>query len=130
MNTLELRTVETKGITLGGRVRLVEQRGEQQVFYDALVLGMTMAAELLGTQGEMAIDALIINPLRLLQEDLHAIQGKPADWRDALVRIDDVVHHTHRDWIERRACMAYLEPAPAEPRSAEDEDLKRIAGTA
>jgi hypothetical protein len=91
------------GITRGCLVHLVERRGEQNVWHDALVLSMLMEPELRGTKGEMAIDAVFINAL-------HAPSTE--DWRDDLMLIRNVVHISHHDWIERRSCIAYEEARP------------------
>jgi hypothetical protein len=84
-------------------VHLIERRGEQQVQHDALVHSMSMAPEMAGTRGEMAIDAVFVNALRAPSTE---------DWRDDLMLIRDVVHISHHDWIERRACIAYEEALP------------------
>jgi hypothetical protein len=89
----------TPGITRGCLVHLIERRGEQQIQHDALVLSMSMEQDLAGTHGEMAIDAVFVNALR----------APSSDWRDDLLHIRAVVHISHHDWIERRACIAYEE---------------------
>jgi hypothetical protein len=91
--------MSTPGITRGCLVHLIERRGEQNVQHDALVLNMSMAPEMSGTRGEMAIDAVFVNALRAPSED----------WREDLMLIRDVVHLSHHDWIERRTCIAYEE---------------------
>lgn len=96
-------------------MQLVERRDEVQVMYDALVLSMSMDESMAGTKGEMAIDAIFVNPLRVIQEDqiVHPL--------DALIHVRDVVHITHRDWIERRTCISYIEPAELVTRPGDPE---------
>lgn len=91
--------MSTPGITRGGLVHLIERRGEQTIQHDALVLVMKMDPTLAGIRGEMAIDAVFVNALRAPSED----------WHDDLMVIRDVVHVSHRDWFDGRACIAYQE---------------------
>jgi hypothetical protein len=113
----------------GGRIRLIERRKDREIFYDALVLGMTMRAELAGTRNEPAIRAVFVNPLRVLtQDDPHQEHMSWYDqdvWNDVLIKVDQVVHVSHRDWLEGRTCIAYQEAEDLV--SAGDHDLERIA---
>jgi hypothetical protein len=94
--------MSTLGVTRGCLVHLIERRGEQQVWHDALVLTMRMGPEMRGSKGEMAIDAVFVNALKTPSED----------WREDLMLIRDVVHLSHHDWEERRTCIAYVEAFP------------------
>jgi len=91
--------MSTPGISRGGLVHLLERRDEQIIQHDALVLAMTMDTTLAGPHGEMAIDAVFVNALR----------APSRYWQDDLMAIFNVVHVSHHDWIERRACIAYQE---------------------
>jgi hypothetical protein len=103
------------GLKRGGRVMLVERRGEAEVFYDALVVALSMDTLLAGDRGEMSIDAVLVNPFRT------STQGE--DWSEALICVRNIVHHSHRDWTEHRACFAYLEPGVPTPGV---DDLQRL----
>jgi hypothetical protein len=93
--------MSSPGIKRGGLVHLIERRGEQLVQHNALVLAMSMDTRSRGSHGEMSIDAVFVNPLRPLEGEVLT------DPRDALMLIENVVHISHRDWIEQRVCVAY-----------------------
>ena len=86
-------------------MHLIERRGEQQIQYDALVLAMSMQAQLRGVHGEMAIDAVCVNPLHT--------PAKGDSPEEHLIYFTDVVHVSHRDWIERRTHIGYEEAKPS-----------------
>lgn len=92
--------MSTPGIKRGGLVHLIERRGEQEIQHDALVLAMSMEREMRGTHGEMSIDAVFVNVL---------VEPERRPTRRSLMVIRDVVHVSHRDWLEHRTAIAYKE---------------------
>ena len=92
----------TRGIKPGDAVLLIERRGEQQLAYNALVASFSMDEKLAGTHGEPAIKAVFV-----------AQRGAMA-WAqdDGVLKIPDVVHVSHRDFIEGRAGLGYEEIPP------------------
>jgi hypothetical protein len=96
--------MRTMGIVLGGQVMLIERRGEQQIVHDALVLHMSMDPADAGTLGEMMIDVVWVN-----EHLAHRRRFSTAEWEHALFFFTDVVHISHRDWIEGRASLGYEE---------------------
>jgi hypothetical protein len=86
------------GIKPGDAVLVVEHRGEQQIVHNALVGGISMLDELLGTKGEPAIEIVFVID---------------TGQRHGTLSVGDVVHISHLDWIERRAGLGYEElPGP------------------
>jgi len=83
--------MRSMGIASGDAVLVVEHRGEQDLVYHGLVASISMQERLLGAHGEPAIEAVFIGP------------------RLALENFTSVVHISHRDWLERRAGLAYEE---------------------
>jgi hypothetical protein len=81
------------GIKPGDVVLIIERRGEQQIVRNGLVASLSMREDLAGTRGEMAIEAAFISAT--------------CDMRGRLIRSCDVVHSSHRDWLEGRAGLAY-----------------------
>jgi hypothetical protein len=95
--------MRTIGLSPGDAVLLVEHRGEQQIVRNALALSVSMNPELAGSKGEASIRAAFAAALT-----------PQADGMVMLIKTN-VVHISHRDWIEGRAAMAY-EELPHAPR--------------
>jgi hypothetical protein len=108
--------MRTMGISPGDVVLVIEHRGEQQIVHSALVAAISMDAELAGALGETMIDVVFVSEIAGFSESLPwKTQTIPAglDWPHGLVHARDVVHISHRDWIEGRAGLAYEElPGP------------------
>ena len=92
----------TAGIKPTENVLLIERRLEQQIVYNALVLGLTMLPQLAGTNGEPALEVVFIN-------QFAARHAGTSDWHHALTRAGDVVHSSHKDWREGRVALCYEE---------------------
>jgi hypothetical protein len=87
------------GIKPGDAVLLVERRREQQIVYNALVVGISMNETLAGTHGEPSIEVAFFAGMRALS--------------DPVLRLPEVVHISHKDWMEGRREMGYEElPSP------------------
>lgn len=87
--------MRTIGISPGDWVLLLERRGEQEIVYNAMVASVSMDESLAGTKGEGSIRVVFV-----------PVAERP----DAGVLIvPDVVHISHRDWLEGRAGLAYEE---------------------
>jgi hypothetical protein len=97
-------------------VLLVERRGAQQIVHNALVCSLSMDAAQAGTLGETMIDAAFVSAIAGFAEALPRKMRPPdadLDWPHGMVHARDVVHISHRDWIEGRAGLAYEElPGP------------------
>jgi hypothetical protein len=92
--------MRTMGIRPGDAVLVIEHRGAQQIVYNGLVVSLSMRIALAGALGEPAIRASFVLPVSTVST------GRVAEEID-------VVHISHRDWIEGRAGLAYEElPAP------------------
>jgi hypothetical protein len=95
------------GIAPGDAVLVIEHRGEQQIVYNALVAGISMRGELVGPKGEPAIEATFVTERGGLD-----FMRDMDPWHPTL-SVPQVVHISHRDWIERRASLGYEElPGP------------------
>ena len=88
----------TTGIKPGDVVQVSERRGEQELLYNGLVVSLSMDDKLAGTHGEPAIKACFVVPI---VEDRYIYDG--------VVAFSNVVHVSHRDFIEGRAGLAYGE---------------------
>ena len=95
--------MRTMGISPGDAVLVVEHRGEQQIVYNGVVSGITMQPELRAANGEPAIEAAFATNL--------VVESHPVSFmeRRGVLIIRDMVHISHRDWIERRASLGYEE---------------------
>jgi hypothetical protein len=94
------------GIHPGDAVLVVEHRGEQQIVYNALCAGISMRGELVGPRGEPAIAATFV------ADREEQVNWTMEMWHPTL-SVRNIVHITHRDWIECRASLGYEElPAP------------------
>lgn len=92
--------MRTIGIKPGDYVLLVERRGDEYPAYNALVVGMSMDEQLAGPKGEPSIEVAFVVP----DGEAHRVLVVP-----------EIVHVTHRDWIEGRVGLAYDE-LPYPPR--------------
>jgi hypothetical protein len=92
--------MRTIGIQPGRNVLLVERRGDEFPAYNALVSGISMDEQLAGTKGEPSIEVAFIVP----DGEMHRVLVVP-----------EIVHVSHRDWIEGRVGLAYDE-LPYPPR--------------
>jgi hypothetical protein len=99
--------MRTRGIAPGDAVLVVEHRGEQQIVYNALVAAISMQEKLAGTHGEPAITVAFVLTRHAYSEALGG--GYP------VMTPHEVVHISHRDWIERRASLGYEELPAAVP---------------
>ena len=92
--------MRTMGIRRGDAVLVIEHRGDQRIVYNGLVVSLSMRSALAGTLGEPAIHVAFVLPLSTVSTGTMADEA-------------DVVHISHRDWIEGRAGLAYEElPGP------------------
>jgi hypothetical protein len=92
--TILARTI---GLSPGDPVLLIGRHGEQQIVRHGLALSVSMRPELAGSRGEASIRAAYAARLTPQADDL-CIMLQP-----------NVVHISHRDWLEGRAAMAYEE---------------------
>jgi hypothetical protein len=72
----------------GDFVLVIEHRDNEQLVHKGLAVSLSMDEQLAGADGQCAITASFVGPL-------------------GGVSIEDVVHISHRDWIEGRAGLAY-----------------------
>ncbi len=86
------------GIRPGDAVLVMEHRGEQQLVYNALVVGFSMDESLAGTHGEPALRLCFVVP--------HL---QPRYVYDGVRAVPNVVHISHRDFVEGRARLGYEE---------------------
>jgi len=94
----------TMGIKSGDAVLVIEHRGERDLVYNALIAGFTMDEKLAGTRGEPAITVVFLGNSHFLTR----LGLSP-------VTVPDVVHISHRDFIEGRAGLGYEElPGPVQ----------------
>jgi hypothetical protein len=107
--------MRSMGISPGDAVLVIEHRGEQDIVYNALVAGISMEERLAGTHGEPAIEAsFVADHARERIGPLPGVDYGVRPWHPTL-SVPGVVHISHRDWIERRAGLAYEELPEAIP---------------
>lgn len=87
--------VRTMGTMPGDWVLLLERREEQVLVYQSMATRLSMDEALAGPLGHMSIDAAFV----------HSV----AERMPTMMVANDVVHHTHRDWMEGRSAFAYEE---------------------
>ena len=110
--------MRSMGISPGDAVFVIEHRGEQDIVYNGLVAGISMQEKLAGTHGEPAIEAAFV-------AQYHGSYGTKSH---PILTAVEVVHTSHRDWIERRAGLGYEELPPNEAEAREN--FLRTAGRA
>jgi hypothetical protein len=86
------------GIRPGDAVLVIEHRGEQQLGHNALVAATSMDDKLAGTHGEPAIK------VAFLARSQYALESGLAT-----LTVPNVVHVSHRDFVEGRAALGYEE---------------------
>jgi len=91
----------TMGIKPGDPVLVIEQRGELRLVYNGLAANLSMDERLAGTHGEPAIEACFVA--------FYADHRFRAETRMATLNVSNVVHISHRDFIEGRAGLGYEE---------------------
>jgi hypothetical protein len=114
MNEPIATSTPTVSLPIGRAVHLVQRRGEINVYIAALVTSMSMADVYRGSKGEMAIEAVFVNPLSATR---HA---GTSDWQLGLIRVMDVPHVSHDDFVSGRVAYGY-EELPAAQIYADEE---------
>lgn len=84
--------MRTIGMKPGDFVLVIEARAGEQPVYKGQIVSLSMDEQLAGEKGECAIKVSFVVP--------------DADENRVLV-VPDIVHISHRDWLEGRAGLAY-----------------------
>lgn len=96
--------MRTIGIGPGDAVLVIEHRKEQQIIHNALVAGISMKQELAGAHGEPVIAASFI-----ADREMDVSKDGSVWFECPTLTVREIVHISHRDWIDRRASLGYQE---------------------